>query len=216
MTEGLTRTISQAEFDSLFGAALASLQTWQLHDAVNMMEEAVMNRMGSLPQLRRFERKNRRRKDKRSTKTREKMCRQRLRSNESWGDGKRWWENYDEYLKSPEWKAIRTRIFARDRSKCLACGNHADAVHHRGYDKETMIGQRLHMLISVCRECHEHIHFLPDGEKLPSEIVDIRLSELRIANFGESDHPVGEDGIVNWKALLKMGSRGRASVKGAI
>jgi len=61
------------------------------------------------------------------------------------------------YLQSPEWKNKRKLILERDNYKCRCCGSGATEVHHINYN--TVMKEDFNSLISVCRTCHEKIHF---------------------------------------------------------
>lgn len=66
-----------------------------------------------------------------------------------------WYVSY--YLHSAEWKALRSRVFARCKGICERCNNAgAHDVHHLTYDR---IGSELLTdLLGVCRVCHEELH----------------------------------------------------------
>lgn len=61
--------------------------------------------------------------------------------------------DYATYLESPLWRSVRASVLARDRRRCL-CGKRANQVHHRRYDEQTLRGETLEHLVSVCRPCH--------------------------------------------------------------
>jgi hypothetical protein len=62
--------------------------------------------------------------------------------------------NYDEYLNSPEWKALREKIKRRDGGRCRLCGGSDDLhVHHRSY--EHFGNEHPSDLTTLCRWCHE-------------------------------------------------------------
>lgn len=69
----------------------------------------------------------------------------------------RWWGWYNEYLKSPVWRAKREKVFARAKNTCEACGDApAYQVHHLTYDN---VGREpLFDLVAVCAECHKILH----------------------------------------------------------
>ncbi len=66
---------------------------------------------------------------------------------------------YENYLNSELWGTIRTRVFERDGHKCISCHSWATQVHHTNYSKDTMTGQDISGLISVCRNCHKMAEF---------------------------------------------------------
>lgn len=68
---------------------------------------------------------------------------------------------YHEWLRtSPEWAAMRKRIFWRSRGHCEACLNgNAEVVHHLTYQFGALPPDW--HLRAVCRGCHERLH---DGD----------------------------------------------------
>lgn len=71
---------------------------------------------------------------------------------------------HSEYLDSPLWKGIRTRVLIRDGNKCRVCLKNARHVHHRSYDYATMSGRNLGRLVSICDSCHREIEFTGDAK----------------------------------------------------
>lgn len=67
-------------------------------------------------------------------------------------------ESYLDYLNSDMWKAIRARVLKRDGYFC-SCGARAAVVHHNSYDKDSMTGDSIDALRSLCDSCHESVHF---------------------------------------------------------
>jgi uncharacterized protein YlaI len=66
-------------------------------------------------------------------------------------------EEYDVYLKSPEWKSKRARALKRDGYLCQGClERRATQVHHRTYDH--VGAEVLFELISLCDDCHQRLH----------------------------------------------------------
>lgn len=65
-------------------------------------------------------------------------------------------EVYDDYLSSPEWKALRKERLRKDGEKCQRCFNKADAVHHLTYDR--IFHEHIDDLISICEPCHYQEH----------------------------------------------------------
>jgi 5-methylcytosine-specific restriction endonuclease McrA len=69
----------------------------------------------------------------------------------------KWWAEYNDYLKTPQWRDKRTRVLNRDNYVCQAClVNKAVDVHHLTYDR--VFKEPLFDLVGVCKECHEMIH----------------------------------------------------------
>jgi len=71
---------------------------------------------------------------------------------------KRDWDGwYEEYRKSPEWRAKVKKVMRRAHGKCEGCAE-AGAVdaHHITYDR--VGGEMLFDLVAICRKCHEQVH----------------------------------------------------------
>ena len=65
-------------------------------------------------------------------------------------------KEYQDYLKSPNWQKIRSRILKRDKV-CVECkSNKATECHHLTYRHR--YDERDYELVGVCRPCHEYIH----------------------------------------------------------
>jgi hypothetical protein len=75
--------------------------------------------------------------------------------------GPNFWEKYNEYLNSPEWREKRELVLRRANGICEGCGKvNATQVHHLNY---AHVGREmLFELVAVCDACHEIIH----GRKL--------------------------------------------------
>ncbi len=74
------------------------------------------------------------------------------------------YRTYKQYLKSDEWRALRSQVFA-DYSECICCDSKPQVVHHVKYDSATLLGvHRLH-LAPLCHKCHELIEINVDGSK---------------------------------------------------
>jgi 5-methylcytosine-specific restriction endonuclease McrA len=89
--------------------------------------------------------------------------------------------SYKDYLESELWKAIRDKVLKRDDGLCLVCRCRASEVHHRSYATEVLKGEKLELLMSICRPCHKAIHFdgakkrtLGDANRLADELAQGR------------------------------------------
>lgn len=70
--------------------------------------------------------------------------------------------NYADYLASPIWRVVRTRVFRRANGLCEACREaKPENVHHWSYDVETLLGMRMANLEAVCKPCHDQFHEVP-------------------------------------------------------
>lgn len=63
---------------------------------------------------------------------------------------------YSEYLKSKQWRSIRSEVIARDR-KCVKCGSMENLqVHHKTYERRGF--EKLSDLEALCKSCHKIEH----------------------------------------------------------
>ena len=85
---------------------------------------------------------------------------------------------YKAYLRSPLWKAIRRLVYARKGSRCVLCGQRAQQIHHRWYDRQTLVGAAITWLEPVCLKCHEFIEVKPNGRKRAARSVEILFKTL--------------------------------------
>ena len=68
-----------------------------------------------------------------------------------------WWNHYNSYLDSHEWKKVRKRVLERDKWLCQGClEKQASQVHHLTYEHAGE--ELLFELISVCDSCHDRLH----------------------------------------------------------
>jgi hypothetical protein len=72
-----------------------------------------------------------------------------------------WWELYNSYLKSEEWKAKREKRLFIDNHECYFhniknCSTTNLHVHHIHYDN--VGNENLEDLVTVCQDCHSEIH----------------------------------------------------------
>ena len=74
------------------------------------------------------------------------------------------YRTYKQYLKSDDWAAIRSQVFA-EYDECICCHSKPQVVHHVKYDSGTLLGlHRLH-LAPLCHQCHELMEIQEDGSK---------------------------------------------------
>lgn len=108
-------------------------------------------------------------------------------------------DDYENYRKRKLWKAIRDRIFERDRCKCRRCYGPAEVVHHRSYACEVMEGNADEWLVSLCHGCHTVVEFddfnvrrsWPEKERVlwtpdmridfPEPVIDLRRWQIGYA-----------------------------------
>jgi hypothetical protein len=67
------------------------------------------------------------------------------------------WERYEAYLQTPEWREKRARVLERAGGVCEGCGERRPVhAHHLTYER---VGdEMLFDLAAVCRDCHEKLH----------------------------------------------------------
>ena len=83
----------------------------------------------------------------------------------------------EEYLTSKLWQKIRRRVLKRDKKTCAFCRGNATVVHHRSYERDVLEGNADHMLVSLCRACHDYIHIDDIGCRRTMEESDCILIE---------------------------------------
>ena len=68
--------------------------------------------------------------------------------------------DYNEQLKSKEWKKLANKIRKRDNYTCQKCGSHEHLqVHHKKYIKNRLAWEYDESnLVTLCSECHKKIH----------------------------------------------------------
>lgn len=65
---------------------------------------------------------------------------------------------YKNYLKSAEWREIRSAVMAKWPS-CVMCERPAEVIHHMQYDIGTLLGLHYTKLAPLCNKCHELVEF---------------------------------------------------------
>ena len=76
-------------------------------------------------------------------------------------DRNKWFESYDKYLGSDDWKDKRRLVMERAGNVCEGCRKRqAIEIHHITYDHAG--NEFLFELVAVCEECHERLHTSED------------------------------------------------------
>lgn len=91
------------------------------------------------------------------------------------------YSSYGEYLASPLWKTIRTRILYRDRFTCYCCGERATQVHHKRYTKGSLSGENENQLEAICRDCHHLCEYTGTTKNTTRSATD-KMRLLRYAD----------------------------------
>ena len=81
-------------------------------------------------------------------------------------ENKIWWDKYNTYLASPEWRAKSIAVRARD-PVCQGCRqNFSEQAHHVTYRN---VGHEfLFELIALCAKCHDRLHDLKKAQNAKS------------------------------------------------
>lgn len=66
-------------------------------------------------------------------------------------------KEYQRYLASPEWKALRAKARERAGNKCELCSGPPDHVHHVKYPKKYQ-DDHIDNLVVACEACHKKLH----------------------------------------------------------
>lgn len=95
-------------------------------------------------------------------------------------------EYREEYLKSDEWKTLRSQVLDT-KPLCQCCKKIlATDVHHLVY--RNIVDIKITDLLPVCRACHEYIHTAIDDEYISQDVrdlEDIKIKTLNILNDEE-------------------------------
>lgn len=91
--------------------------------------------------------------------------------------------DYDEYIKSDEWRQKRPKILALKGNKCAICGNYYGLdIHHLNYDS---LGYEENNnfadVIPLCRGCHRKIHDILD--KNEDNLKTLKADLLNLRNY---------------------------------
>lgn len=84
------------------------------------------------------------------------------------------YKQYQKYIKSDEFKALRDKVFKRDGNRCVCCGRSREDgailnCHHRSYahlfheGEATEDYEALSDLTTICATCHRAIHRVPSN-----------------------------------------------------
>jgi len=88
-----------------------------------------------------------------------------------------WWNNYSRYLKSPEWRTLRRRLYKDRDGKCEDCGKKLKSHYHAHHETYVRMGHEdLRDLTLLCTQCHQRRH--PDKKITRKKKPRIRKSSL--------------------------------------
>lgn len=63
--------------------------------------------------------------------------------------------------RNARWAVVRDAVLERDGLTCQRCGRLADDVHHRRGKATDADRYDRSLLVSLCRQCHDHVHANP-------------------------------------------------------
>lgn len=70
-----------------------------------------------------------------------------------------WWARYSQYLKSPEWKKKRQRLYRDRKGRCEDCGKKLGSHYHAHHMTYSNVGNEdLEDLRLLCTSCHQKRH----------------------------------------------------------
>lgn len=111
-------------------------------------------------------------------------------------------DEYLEYLKSPEWKAIRINLFKARGKQCNRCGSKkAIQVHHLTYKR--LFNERMTDLEILCSPCHKREH----GIKVKTAKRRNKKAKAVIVKTKKPNNPISKHGMqrLSNNALSKRG-----------
>ncbi len=94
-------------------------------------------------------------------------------------------EYRNEYLKSDEWKALRSEFLNTRDGTCEKCSKPASDVHHMEYKFLSTPEDQMKCLMLLCRNCHKTIHKAIECKaiRFPHRKIDvINITDDRIKN----------------------------------
>lgn len=162
--------MSREEFDAVFGATLASVAGEKLASVLMHMRDVVAERVGD-------RRASRRPRNESKEERKARLAAKKVSRAEKIAE-------YNDYMASPLWKAIRERVLQRDKGLCVGCGHRASQVHHRNYSQSVMSGRNIKPLASLCRQCHDTIHSNEDGTRCSLHQTEANFIDL-VKSFQE-------------------------------
>ena len=129
-------------------------------------------------------------------------------------------ENYNEFLKTEEWKQIAQMVKERDGHKCVICGSTENLnAHHIGYDGDCLDENDIVTLCNRCHEClHDGIETMRDAvsggvyKMLSEKLSDIVLDFYK-RSFTKNE---GRFEVCNHENFLKLQSVLDKSIKNQI
>lgn len=77
-----------------------------------------------------------------------------------------WWQKYNDYLRSPHWMAVRSKVLRRDPicQKCMCRGS--VVAHHLTYLTYNQLGFTFPCeCVGLCSNCHDEIHEALDEKR---------------------------------------------------
>lgn len=100
--------------------------------------------------------------------------------------------DYQEYLKSPEWRSKRSWALERAGHRCQVCNCAGELhVHHRTY--ENLGHEQPGDVLVLCRACHGLYHGKVDVQISPEAIADLIRGTRRVIAMGQSSRFLKDD-----------------------
>lgn len=78
--------------------------------------------------------------------------------------------DYQKYLNSPAWQALRDEVHARAQGRCEGCGAEAKETHHTNYP-DNFNNDTAENLQALCRICHRAAHIEKRARELSKQIA---------------------------------------------
>lgn len=81
------------------------------------------------------------------------------------------WSNYNDYLNSPEWEAIKEEVYKSRDGHCMACCDFSNLeLHHVTYPKDWNKDKAENVII-LYKKCHQEFHDSDNVYELIQKIV---------------------------------------------
>jgi 5-methylcytosine-specific restriction endonuclease McrA len=97
-------------------------------------------------------------------------------------------KEYDEYIRSPAWRVLRTKVMHRAAGRCEGCADApATEVHHLTYDH--FKAEFLFELVALCSACHDRVHGVePEEFEEEPPCCDCQWSDM--GRCGQFEMPI--------------------------
>jgi len=114
--------------------------------------------------------------------------------------------SYRDYLASPLWVKIRSKVLRDKGGKCFICAGPATQVHHNKYTLAVMRGRSLSGLAPLCADCHRGVEF-NGGKKIKAMKTVCRKYQRQRTHFLDTSEEQKVARMQAWAAHRGLDSK---------